>query len=65
MERRNGEWRIAARICTAEWTKEEEIETAITHPISTKALIEDYVVTRNREDVSYVRPLTATLAPKK
>jgi hypothetical protein len=63
MERRDGAWRIAVRICTAEWQTELEM-TKAGAPIDTAMLIEDFTVTRSPQDVSYIRPLTGRLAAK-
>jgi hypothetical protein len=63
MERRNGEWRIVSRYCTAEWYCEFEMPAPIAAALDTKALVENFGVTRTKEDVSYVRPLTARIAP--
>jgi len=49
LERREGEWKIAARICTSEWVLEEEVAAKMI-PIS-------FPISRDRDDVSYQRPL--------
>jgi hypothetical protein len=62
MERRGGEWRIASRYCTSEYYLELDMPAVIVQPIDCKALLEEFAVTRDRGDLSYVRPLTATIA---
>jgi hypothetical protein len=61
LERRDGEWRIASRVCTTEWRTDLEL-SKVGDFIDTSALIENYDVTRDRADISYVRPLTTQLA---
>lgn len=59
MEKRNGEWRIADRICVLEWLGAlkagPEVESVL------KTLIvqlgENAVTSRDKRDVSYIRPL--------
>lgn len=55
MEKRGGEWRIAARKCVPDWT-----QTSGGEPLSPqrKALAEAGTVARDRTDCSYERPLT-------
>lgn len=52
LERRNGEWKIAARVLTVEWWGDENVaqsNAAISHPYS-----------QDRTDPSYSRPLKVT-----
>ena len=58
-ERRNGEWRIADRICVIEWFRALE-PRAVGGPLSVEALSEMMANApnrRDRDDVSYMRPL--------
>ena len=60
LDRRDGRWAIATRVCTAEWrtTPSSRLPDrgipAVTPPI---------VVSQHRDDVSYVRPLEVRLVP--
>ena len=56
MERRDGEWRIAARKCVADWGG---VPTASKVPPEFMGMLrESGVVARDRSDSSYERPLT-------
>jgi hypothetical protein len=63
MERRDGEWRIVTRVCSAEWVAETEVMEIIPLPVASPALRDRVAITRTREDASYIRPLMARLAP--
>jgi hypothetical protein len=54
MEKRDGEWRIAAGVLIADWALDAD---------ATRALVETgAVATRDRSDLSYDRPLVVTRA---
>jgi hypothetical protein len=60
LDRRDGRWAIAKRVCTAEWRT-----TPSSHlpDRGTPAVVPAIVVSQDRDDVSYVRPLAVSLAP--
>jgi hypothetical protein len=56
LERRNGEWKIADRLCLIEWGSSlDEINFA--SKLVEGAKMEDARSARTREDASYMRPL--------
>jgi hypothetical protein len=61
LDRRDGRWAIAKRVCTAEWrtTPSSHLpdrgEAAVVPPV---------IVSQDRDDVSYVRPLAVRLATR-
>lgn len=60
-ERRDGRWAIARRVCTSEWRSTmPSVVSELRDPNVTPAP----KVTRDREDVSYVRPLVMELLPR-
>ncbi len=58
LERRDGRWAIATRVCTAEWrtTPESRLPDR-----GIPAVVPEIVVSQERDDVSYARPLEAQL----
>jgi hypothetical protein len=62
-ERRDGRWAIADRVCTAEW----RADTTMSHRwpvLDSSRLVEDLTTSRDRDDVSYLRPLDLHRAPR-
>ena len=56
LERRDGRWAIAARVCTAEW--ENRAESFLRNPpLGPDVLANGLIMARDRTDVSYDRPL--------
>jgi len=56
LERRDGRWAIAARVCTAEW--EHRVESCLQNaPLGPDVLANGLIMARDRTDVSYDRPL--------
>jgi hypothetical protein len=55
-ERRDGEWRIAARVATSEWVLEDDVAAKMI-PLS-------FPVTRDRDDASWQRPLEVERPPR-
>lgn len=56
MEKRDGEWRIAARKCVADWGG-QPVDTQLS-PEARAMLAQSGTVARDRTDSSYERPLT-------
>lgn len=56
MEKRDGEWRIAARKCVADWGGAPK--DVMVSPEQRRMLAESGIVARDRTDASYERPLT-------
>jgi hypothetical protein len=59
LERRDGRWAIAKRVCTAEW---RSVAPSKLPDKGTPAVFPPVVVSQDRDDVSYVRPLAVELA---
>jgi ketosteroid isomerase-like protein len=59
-ERRNGQWAIARRVCTAEWRTNPPSRLA---DVGAANVVPPVIVSRDRDDVSYRRPLIVDLAP--
>ena len=60
LERRERRWAIAQRVCTADW------RTSVPSRVPDRgspAVVPPIVVSRDADDVSYVRPLAVQLAP--
>ena len=59
LERRNGEWRIADRVCVVDWNgalkSGDEVSPGMR--ITAEALMKNAPNERSRDDVSYMRPL--------
>ena len=61
LERRDGRWGIATRVCTAEWrtTPESRLPDR-----GIAAVVPEVVLSHDRDDVSYLRPLEVQLMRK-
>jgi hypothetical protein len=59
LERRDGKWAIVKRVCTAEW---RSIAPSKLPDKGTPAVVPPVVVSHDRDDVSYARPLAVELA---
>jgi hypothetical protein len=62
-EHRDGRWAIADRVCTAEW-RADATQTHRWPVVDSSRLVEDVTASRDRDDVSYVRPLDLHHAPR-
>jgi hypothetical protein len=58
VERRDGRWAIARRVCTAEW---RSVSPSKLPDKGTPAVTPEVVVSHDLDDVSYVRPLAVEL----
>ena len=56
LERRDGRWAIAARVCTAEWETRAESFLG-NQPLGPDVLAHGLIMARDRTDLSYDRPL--------